>query len=594
MRSGLQAQEAHVDTLEPKLFREVEAMPQDLEIKCPGCGTVIRLDETLAGPAISRIKAEASEAIRKATEDANAKVAKAMNLEATLAAKERGLAEREASVQTLVNQAIAVERQRITAAERESILKELSPELEAERAKAKDLQEKLTNAQSAELQLRQEKAAIDQRARDLELEVARKVDEQRKAIQEQASQEAKQIAEQKIEEKDKSISELQAEITAKATRTATLESSLAAKDRELAEKEASVQTQVNLALAVERQKIAESERENILKELSPELEAERAKAKDLQGKLAIAQSAELQLRQEKGAIDQRAKDLELEVARKVDEQRKAIQEQASKDIAEANRLKLAEKDKTISEMQQKLEEAQRKATQGSQQTQGEVLEADLENTLRKMFPQDTIEPVKTGIRGGDILQRVLGEMGQPVGTIFWETKRAQDWGRDWIAKAKQDAAEGKAEIAAIVSEVLPKGLNAFGLRDGVWCVHPTHAVALAVAIRQGIMATAEARKGALGRETKKERLYDYMIGPEFRAIVEGIALPFRELSEELMAEKRATIARWKRQEKRIERVLTSVASMQGDLQGIAGSEMPKLAGFELEAGVHEIAASSDA
>ena len=73
-----------------------------------------------------------------------------------------------------------------------------------------------------------------------------------------------------------------------------------------------------------------------------------------------------------------------------------------------------------------------------------------------------------------------------------------------------------------------------------------------------------------------------MIGPEFRATIEGIALPFHELNEELMAEKRATLARWKRQEKRIERVLTSVASLQGDLQGIAGNEMLQLPGFELE------------
>ena len=81
-----------------------------------------------------------------------------------------------------------------------------------------------------------------------------------------------------------------------------------------------------------------------------------------------------------------------------------------------------------------------------------------------------------------------------------------------------------------------------------------------------------------------ELLYDYMIGPEFKATLEGIALPFRELHEELLTEKRVTLSRWKRQEKRIERVLMSgmATSLQGDLQGIAGSEMPQLPGFELE------------
>ncbi len=389
-------------------------------------------------------------------------------------------------------------------------------------------------------------------------------------------------------EADETIKKAKEAADAKVLLATTLEATLAAKEKELAEKEASVQTVINQAIAGERQKIVATERENILKELSPEIEAERARTKELQEKLSAAQRAELELRQEKDAIDQRAKDLELEVARKVDEQRKAIHEQANKDAEDAARLKIAERDKTIADMQVKLEEAQRKATQGSQQLQGEVLEIDFEATLRQMFPQDTIEPVKTGIRGGDILQRVLGEMGRPVGTMLWETKRAHTWGGEWTTKAKQDAADAKADVATIVSDVLPKGVHDFGLHDGVWCVRLIHAVMLGLSIRQGIISTARARQGALGRESMRDRLYTYMTGLEFRTTFESIALPFRELHEELMAEKRSTIARWKRQEKRIDRVFTSIAALQGDLQGIAGSEMPQLPGFGPEPGDDEI------
>lgn len=558
-------------------------MPQDFDISCQNCGEIIRLDETLAGPVISRIRLEANNTIKQFQEEADAKVLRATILEADLATKERELMEKEASVQSQVNQAIAVERNKIAATERENLLRELSPEIEAERAKAKDLQDRLDTAQRAELQLRQEKEAVDERTKNLELEVARKVDAQRKLIREQACKETEETARLKLDETEQALSSLKSEVEAKGTLASTLAATLAAREVELIEKDASVQTQVNQALAAERKKIATTERENILKELSPEMEAERAKSKDLQERLDTAQRAELQLRQEREAIDQRAQNLELEVARKVDEQRQAIHEQACKDSDEAARLKLAEKDKTISDMQLKLQEAQRKATQGSQQLQGEVLELDFESTLRQLFPQDTIEPVKTGTRGGDILHRVLGQMGRSVGTIFWETKRAQTWGGDWTTKAKQDAAEAKAEVILIVSEALPKGIKDFGFQDGVWCVAPSHAVMLGLAIRQGVISTADARQGALGRETKKDRLYDYMIGPEFRATIEGVALPFQELYDELAAEKRSTQTRWKRQEKRLERVLTNIASLQGDLQGIAGNEVPQITGFELEA-----------
>ncbi len=358
---------------------------------------------------------------------------------------------------------------------------------------------------------------------------------------------------------------------------------LLSKAKQLDDREASIRSAVNQAIAAERVAIAKTERDNMRLELAPEIAAEKQRATDLARELALAKAAELTLRKQRDDLESRANSLDLEVARKVDEQRREILEQAGKDADDRARFKLLEKDKTISDMAMKLEEAQRKATQGSQQMQGEVLELDFESTLRQFFPQDVVESVKTGSRGGDILQRVLGGMGRPVGTLFWEVKRAQTWGSDWAAKAKQDAAEVRAEVAIIVSETLPKGVNDFGPFEGVWITRQSHAVMLAVALRQGVVTTAEARQGAIGKETKSERLYAYMIGSEFRAVIEGIALPFRELHEELLAEKRSTLSRWRRQERRIERVLLSVAGFQGDLQGIVGREMPELPGFEADA-----------
>ncbi len=133
-------------------------------------------------------------------------------------------------------------------------------------------------------------------------------------------------------------------------------------------------------------------------------------------------------------------------------------------------------------MQKQIEELKRRAEQGSQQLQGEVQELELETLLKTKFPRDTIEPVPKGEHGGDVLQRVLGPLGQICGTILWESKRTKNWSDGWLAKLRDDQRTAKAEIAVIVSQVLPKDIETFGLVDGVWVALPQAALPVAVAL----------------------------------------------------------------------------------------------------------------
>lgn len=505
-------------------------------ILCPGCGRSISLDETLAAPIIAEVQAKANQRVKEAEDKAESTRKEVLQKESQLAERAKALADQEAMIQTKVNQQLASERAKIADQERKNAKAELAPEITQQQEQLKALQTKLAESQTK--------------------------------------------SEQRVKAAEEAAAKSQQELLEKAA-------TLAAREKTLADQEASIQTKVNQQLAAERLKIAEEERKNAEAETELRLQAEQAKQKELLEKLQQAQKNELELRQQRDAIEARAKQIDLEIAQRVDAQRKDIQELAQKSAEEAMHLRFAEKDKVIADMQEKLAEAQRKATQVSQQLQGDVLELDIETLLRAEFPQDTVEPVKAGARGGDILQHVLGQMGRPAGTIFWETKRALSWGGDWCAKAKMDCTMAKAELAVIVSEMLPKGVSDFGLFDGVWVTRPSFAVMLGLALRHGVICTSEARQGAIGKETKAEMLYNYMTGPQFRAMLEGIALPFRELHDELNAERRATMARWKRQERRIERVLSSVAGLQGDLQGIAGSEMPALPAFEDSDGTQE-------
>lgn len=350
---------------------------------------------------------------------------------------------------------------------------------------------------------------------------------------------------------------------------------------ETAQKQAelNIEARISESVAKQRKDWEKEMRSQAEADAKVKLDSLQERNQDLQSKLAASKAAELDALKLKQAAEEVAENAELEIAKRVDEERKKIKASADESAQEAQRLKLLEKDKVIADMREKLAEAERKATQGSQQLQGEVLELDLFERLKAAFPSDEFEEVAKGQRGGDIIHRVNARIGSTAGIILWESKRTKSWGSDWCAKAKKDAASAKAEIAIIVSDILPDGVEDCGPYDGIWVTRQSHAILLITALRHGIMNVAETRLATTGRETKAERLYTYMTGPEFRAIIEGIALPFLELSKALEAEKRTTQVRWNKQEKLLARVLSGVAGLQGDLQGIAGSEMPELPGF---------------
>jgi hypothetical protein len=93
-------------------------------------------------------------------------------------------------------------------------------------------------------------------------------------------------------------------------------------------------------------------------------------------KLGEAKQAELDLRKKVREAEEAKENVDLELARKIDEEREKIKQQTLEIFSEEHRLKDLEKDKKISDMLKTIEELKRKAEQGSMQTQGEVLELD--------------------------------------------------------------------------------------------------------------------------------------------------------------------------------------------------------------------------
>lgn len=292
------------------------------------------------------------------------------------------------------------------------------------------------------------------------------------------------------------------------------------------------------------------------------------------------QKKEVELMKEKQKLESEKEMMELELTKKLNDERKRMNKQLARQFEEKYQLLLAEKDRELKEVKLQVDELKRKTEQKSQQFQGEVLEEFLEESLKREFPFDLIEPVKTGQKGGDVIQTVRTQQGLVCGKILWESKRTKSWSDSWIDKLKDDQRKAQAEIAILVSEALPKEVKNFSFIKGVWVSEISLAVRLATVVRHSLIQLAIERKNQEGKEEKMEILYNYLMGPEFRNRVQAIMEAFIGLREDLEAERRAMERLWAKREKQINRVVTNLSGLRGDIEGLAGS-LPNIRALEL-------------
>ena len=298
-------------------------------------------------------------------------------------------------------------------------------------------------------------------------------------------------------------------------------------------------------------------------------------------KLAEAQKAQAELIKKQRELDDAKRELELTVEKRVQDGLNEVRLLAKNQAEEEQKFKVMEKEQTIAAMQKQIEDLKRRAEQGSQQLQGEVQELELENLLRAKFPFDAIEAVAKGEFGGDLLQKVVSQGGQASGTILWEAKRTKNWSDGWLVKLREDQRTAKAEIAVIVSQVLPKGVESFDVVDGVWVTHPRAALPVATTLRHTLLQVNMARQVSEGQQTKTEMVYQYLTGPRFKQRIEAIVEAFSTMQEDLDRERKAIMKQWAKREEQIERVMGATVGMYGDLQGIAGKSLQEIEGLEL-------------
>ncbi|MBU0676972.1 MAG: DUF2130 domain-containing protein [Verrucomicrobia bacterium] len=376
----------------------------------------------------------------------------------------------------------------------------------------------------------------------------------------------------------------------KDTDVAAREKLLREREEEVSKARESVDDAVAEKVKQERSKIAAEEAKKARLVLATDLDQKTKDIAELQTvlkerdvKLAEAQKAQADLLKKQRELDDARRELDLTIEKRVQEGLTATRDQARKEVEEELKLKVSEKEQTITSMQKQIEDLKRRAEQGSQQLQGEVQELEIEALLGAKFPYDTLEPVPKGEHGGDALQRVMGPLGQTCGTILWESKRTRNWSDGWLVKLRDDQRAAKAEIAVMVSHALPKDVETFDLIDGVWVTHPRALMPVAMMLRHSLIEVATARQASEGQQTKMELIYTYLTGPRFRQRVQAIVEAFSSMQEDLGKEKKAITKQWAKREEQIDRVMQSTVGMYGDMQGIAGKTLQEIEGLEMKA-----------
>ena len=327
----------------------------------------------------------------------------------------------------------------------------------------------------------------------------------------------------------------------------------------------------------------ESIRKSVATDFENQLKMLHQNAADAEEKLKDARKKELEFLQKEQSLKIKEEELQLTVQRQLMEEREKLKEQLQKEETERSSLKEQEHQLRMKELEKQLddqkklaEEMRRKSEQGSMQLQGEVQELMLEEMLQATFPFDKIEEVGKGVRGADCIQTVRNQFGNESGKIIYESKRTKDFQNDWIEKLKTDMRSLGADVAVIVTQALPKDMDRFGEKNGVYICTFSEVRSVSLLLRDAILKIADAKKSQDNKGDKMVMLYDYLTGSEFSENWKAIREGFMSMKLSIQRERDAMEKLWKAREKQLEKVLLNAAHIKGSVEGIAGADAVNL------------------
>jgi hypothetical protein len=329
-----------------------------------------------------------------------------------------------------------------------------------------------------------------------------------------------------------------------------------------------------------QRKLEEDLRKTIATDFENQVRMLEQNNKDNQEKLKESRQKELEFLRKEQELKNKEAELEITVQKKLQSEREKLSEELrkleeQKGAARENelQLRLKEMEKQLDDQKKLAEEMRRKADQGSMQLQGEAQELALEEMLRNNFPFDEINEVGKGVRGADCIQTVRNNFGQECGKIIYESKRTNAFAADWIEKLKADMRSLGADIAVIVTKTMPKEMDCFGIKDGVWICSFSEVRALASVLRDGVVRVFNTAKSNENKGDKMHLLYGYLTSNEFAEQWKAIREGFMSMKLSIQKERDAMEKLWKSREKQLEKVLLNAAHIRGSIEGISGNDV---------------------
>ena len=355
------------------------------------------------------------------------------------------------------------------------------------------------------------------------------------------------------------------------------------KVRELEEKDKGLENEIEKRLHKEIKDFeTKLNKENSEKIIATQKKADQ-RIKEIQEKLKTSQEKEVEYLRLKDKMEDEKRKFELKTTKTFLEEKEKLRQETKNQVQEEYKLKDREKDQKLQNHIEEITELKRKLEQGSQQIQGDVAQFALHEILENKFYEDTIEMVPRGKQGADVLQRVRDAKGNLCGTIIWESKNTKVWNKAWIDKLNQDKRVAKAELAGLVSAILPKGSKSLDYLEGVWISNNESVLPLAIVLRSSLIEIYRRKQAATGANKKMELLYNYLTGTEFRQRVEANLEAYRHMREDLEKEKRVIMKNWSKREKQLSKMTFNTVQMYGDMEGIIGASMPQIDELEYKA-----------